>query len=95
MHMIRKEQARWVSGSAVRRQIPVHQQAVRVGFMRRRSVDRPIALLLVFESCSTSTGGVGGAVLCSGRGGLIQRIRSPVSLVRFEDILHARDSTKD
>ena len=33
------------------------------------------------------TGGVRGAVLCSGRGGLIQRIRSPKIPVRFSTVL--------
>ena len=39
MDMIRKGQARWVSGSHVRRQIQFIKQAVRRGCMRRRPVD--------------------------------------------------------
>ena len=45
MHMIRKGQARWVSGSVTD---PVHQQAVRGGCMRRRPVDSTNRSLAAF-----------------------------------------------
>ena len=55
MHMIRKGQTRGVSGSHVRRQIQFINKLFEVAAWDGAWSTQPVALLLLFESCNTST----------------------------------------
>ena len=52
--MIRKGQARWVSGSDVRQQIQFINKLFEVAASDGAWSTQPVALLLIFESCNTS-----------------------------------------
>ena len=54
IHMIRKGQARWVSGSDVRQQIQFINKLFEVAASDGAWSTHPVALLLIFESCNTS-----------------------------------------
>ena len=53
IHMIRKGQARWVSGNDLLRQISVHRQPFRVGSLRTHD-RRSTTTLPAFETCNTT-----------------------------------------